>query len=36
MRRFTVLLQAGARLRGPASFGEKQLPRTSSYWQRVQ
>jgi hypothetical protein len=35
MRRFTVLLQAGAR-RGPASFGEKQLPRTSSYWQRVQ
>lgn len=30
------LSQAGARLRGPGPFGERQLPRTNSFWQREQ
>lgn len=30
------LSRAGARLRGPGSFGERELPRTNSFWQRGQ
>ncbi len=28
------LSQTGAKLRGPGNFGERLLPRTSSFWQR--
>ncbi len=28
------LSQTSARLRGPGNFGERQLPRTNSFWQR--
>lgn len=28
------LSRTGARLRGPGTFGERQLPRTASFWQR--